>query len=160
MKRAAFWVFLFLAGMGFILVVDMTLGALWISLEWRKPIADWLLSSGVPSALVGHWGLVWINIPDWLALVLLGAFIGRRVDPSRWLRYALVLGGGLITYSLLQSMSYLLMLAESDRSLAVGTFWRLLVWKLISVLLLILATWLFNRPRRNVLPQATVEAES
>ncbi len=155
MKRAAFWVLLFLAGGLVGLIIDATVGTLWVGLEWRKPVADWLLSKGVPSIVAAYWGLIWIRLPDWAALLVLGVVIGRFARAGKWLRYALVMGGGFIAYSLIYSIPYCFRLAESDGSLAVGTFWRLMAWHLISILFLLLAAWLFSRTRGKGAPEAS-----
>lgn len=94
-----------------------------------------------------YWGLIWITLPDWVVLLLLGAVIGRVARSSKWFRYTLIAGGGFIAYSLIYTVPYCLRLADSDGSLAMGTFWRSMVWNLISLFLLLLAAWLFSRTR-------------
>ncbi len=152
MKRTAFWVLLFLAGGLLALVIEVTLGALWVSLEWRAPVADWLLSKGLPPVVAAYWAVVWIKLPDWAALLLLGAVIGRVARSGKWFRYAVVVGGGYIAYSLIYTIPYCLRLAEHDGSLAIGTFWRSMALQLTSLLLLLLAAWLFSRIRGRTLP--------
>lgn len=147
MKRTAFWVLLFLAGGLLALVVSMTLGYLWVSLGWRRPVVDWLLSIGFSPRVASYWSIVWIMLPDWAALVFVGAVIGRVARPGKWLRYALVVGGGFIAYSLIGTIPYCLGLAELDGSLARGTFWRCMAIDLISLILVLLAAWLFSRRR-------------
>ncbi|HDZ21660.1 hypothetical protein LCGC14_0340130 [marine sediment metagenome] len=149
MKRIAFWALVFLAGGLLAPVVDMTLGPLWFSLGWRRPVVDWLLSKGLPPRVASYWSIVWIMLPDWAALVLVGAVIGRVARPGKWLRYALVVGGGFIAYSLIGSIQvlYWVRLAELDGSLAMRTFWGCMVLDLISLILLVLAAWLFGRTR-------------
>ena len=140
---------LFLAGGLLAPVVDVTLGYLWFSLEWRRPVVDWLLRKGVPPIVASYWSIVWIMLPDWAVLVSLGAVIGRVARPGKWLRYALVVGGGFIAYSLIGSIQFLywVRLAELDGSLAIRTFWGCMVLDLISLILLVLAAWLFSRRR-------------
>ena len=145
MKRTTFWVLLFLAGGLLALVIDVTLGTLWVSLEWRRPVADWLLSKGLPPTVAANWAMVWIKLPDWTVLLLLGAVIGRMARSGKWFRHALVVGGGFIAYSLIYTIPYCLRLADYDGSLAMGTFWRSMAWDLTSLLLLLLAAWLFSR---------------
>ena len=149
MKPAAFWIGLFVAGGVLAVVNDVTLGTLWISLQWRKPVADWLLSIGVPETVAAHWGLIWIKLPDWVTLLLLGAVIGRLTRSGKWLRYALVSGLGFIAYSLVYSVWYCLILADAAPFLAMGTFWRLAGWNLASLLLLLLDAWLSSRTARK-----------
>jgi len=159
MKRTAFWVLLFLAGGLLAPVIDVTLGNLWISLEWRKPVVDWLLSKGLPQVVAAYWwSMVWIKLPDWAVLLLLGAVIGRVARSGKWFRHALVVGGGFITYSLIYTIPHCLRLArlaEFDGSLAIGIFWRSMAWHLISLLLLLLAAWLFSRTRGKPVVEAS-----
>jgi len=145
MKRVAFWVGLFLGAGLLEIVIGVTVGIAWIDLGWRKPVADWLGAQGVPGWIAGYWGLVWIKLPDWVALFVLGAVIGRMSRPKRWLRHALAVGCGFIAYPVICSISYCLCLAESDGSLAVGAFWSSMAWDSVSLLLLVLAAWLFRR---------------
>jgi len=150
MERIAFWVLLFFAGGLLAIVIDGTLGGLWVSLEWREPVADWLLSKGLPPVVAAYWAVVWVKLPDWAALLLLGAVIGRAAQSGKWFPYAVVAGSGFIAYSLIHTIPYCLRLAEHNAPLAIGTFWRIMALHLISLLLLLLAAWLFRRRRCRV----------
>ena len=149
MKRTAFWTGVFIAGGLLALISDLTLGALWIGLEWREPVSDWLVTKGVPLSVVAHWSIIWISLPDWATLLLLGALIGRLAHPGKWLRYGLFSGCGFIAYGLIYSIPYCIRVADHDSSLAMGTFLHTMVLNVVSLLVLLLAAWLFRRKPRK-----------
>ena len=157
MRRAAFWTGVFLAGGVLGLVNDLTLGKLWMSLEWQEPVADWLLSKAVPPRAVAYWGMIWIKMPDWITLILLGAVIGRLTGSPRWYGYALVSGLGFIAYSLMYAVWYGLALAKANAVLAIGTCWRSAAWNLASLVLLLSAAWLFSRNPGKPVSESAVD---
>jgi hypothetical protein len=94
MKRFTPYLLWFVAGAVLGVITDNVLGALWIQLGWRQPIADWLAAHGF-SVLAGYWGLVWIRLPDWIIATIVGVcggiFIRRQPIVS-----LLILGLGFI----------------------------------------------------------------
>ncbi len=46
----------------------------WLSLGWRKPVADWLVGRGWET-IAGCWGMVWVSIPEWSVAFFVGASV-------------------------------------------------------------------------------------
>ena len=155
MKRIAIVLGLVVVGGALAPVVDATLGTPWVGLGWRKPVADWLVSKGVSTTVAAYWGLVWILLPTWAAALAAGAVIGRVARSGRWLQPALAVGAGYVAYSIIYAIPFCLRLAEFSGSLAMRTFGRTVVVNLISLVLLLLAAWLFRRRQAKPVAEAS-----
>ena len=144
MKRAMFWGAIFIAG-GLIAFINNFISVLWIGLEWRKPIADWLRSIGLPQ-VIGYWSLVWINLPDWLMASILGLIIGLVFARKRPLAVSLVAVAGFIV---LPHICILLFSVHPWFFFGLDAALRGFAWSLIPIPLAILTAWLASRGRRT-----------
>ena len=74
-------------------VGPLTLDA-WIGLGWRRPVQDWMIAHGAGS-FAGHFGLLYIQIPDYTTAFIGGGIIGV-VAWKRWWQLSLVYSGTMI----------------------------------------------------------------
>jgi hypothetical protein len=143
MKRFTPYILWFVAGAVLGVITDNLLGAPWIQLGWRQPIADWLGLHGL-SALAGYWGLVWIHLPDWIIATIVGVcggiFIRRQPIVS-----LLILGlGFIVTPILVTAVAGFSPIAFGSR-----VFLSSLVWDCVSVALLLMFAFLGVRFREH-----------
>jgi hypothetical protein len=75
MKRFMPHILWFVAGAILGIAASTVLHELWFRLGWRQPVAEWLASQG-QTALAGHWGLVWLHLPDCLVAAVVGICAG------------------------------------------------------------------------------------
>ena len=120
-----------------VFVISMCLSPLWFQLGWDRPVNDWLISLGLGS-IAGHWGMVWIYLPNWLIASLFGLAIGLCV-PKRWFLASLI-GGISFTFG-----SYPLLAVTNPSGFFLMTIPVVLAWRIPSVLLVVGTAFLSSR---------------
>ncbi len=68
----------------------------WIGLGWRRPVQDWMIAHGAGS-FAGHFGLLYIEIPDYTTAFIGGGIIGV-VAWKRWWQLSLVYSGTMFAF--------------------------------------------------------------
>ena len=128
----------------------------WMNLGWRKPAADWMVDIGLSTTIAGYWGLVWVNLPDWMVAIALGIVTGTMRRHSSWLRFSLFACVGFI---LIPSLLYWLATGFYVWHIAPSNFlWTVVItfsMSAVSVALLLGAAWLAHRslrPSKSKLP--------
>jgi len=154
MKRLATLTGLFFAGAALAFVTDVTIYNLWVHWGWMRSANNWLINCAVLSPLSGYWMGFWLNLPFMAVLLLLGAIVGRRAGPGRWLGYALVSGLGYLAYTLAWDIwgCFAFIAAVEDpvwAASAVRGLWASIVWHIVSAILLLLVAWRFGRAHRT-----------
>jgi hypothetical protein len=131
MKRFTPYILWFVAGAVLGVITNNLLGALWIQLGWRQPIADWLVSRGFPH-LAGYWGLVWLQLPDWFIVTVVGIcggiFIRRQPIVS-----LLMLGVGFVVVPVVVTA----IAGFSPLAFGIGVLLTGLMWDCTSIVLLL-----------------------
>lgn len=133
----------FLGGLALDMVNSMFVLPFWIQLGFRRPVQDWLISIGLGS-LAGYYGMVWIQITDWLLAALYGIVIGI-LFPRRWL-LASFCGGISFAYATFFLLSSPFSLATQ---FGLSAFVFVLAWKVPSVLLVVGTAYLASRTIRE-----------
>jgi len=120
----------------------------WANLGWRRPVQDWMIAHGVGS-FAGHFGLFYIQIPDYIMAIIVGAVIGV-VAWNRWWQLSLIYSGIVIV------LPYLVMILDGS----ISYFSNPSAWLIVYLLLLhfaiiplvLTAAILTSKPqrRRNV----------
>lgn len=149
MKCFAIWFGVIIAGVATYILAEYTIVTLWINLEWRRPVFDWLIHIGLPAQVAAYWSLVWILFPSWITAFIAAIVIGRITRSGKWLTYTLLFFVGFIGYPSVDSISYVLRLAELDFSLAVHTAISLLLWDFVLVAIILLVSWRCNRTKKR-----------
>ena len=143
MKKFTPYILWFVAGAILGFIADNLLGALWIQLGWRQPIANWLASHGF-SALASYWGLVWIRLPVWIIAAIVGIcggiFIRRQPIPS-----LLIFGIGFIVMPILVTA----VAGFSPVAFGIGVLLTSLLWDCVSIALLLAFAFLGFRFREH-----------
>jgi hypothetical protein len=143
MKKFTPYILWFVAGAILGFIADNLLGALWIQLGWRQPIANWLASHGF-SALASYWGLVWIRLPVWIIAAIVGIcggiFIRRQPIPS-----LLIFGIGFVVMPVVATA----IAGFSPTVFGLGVWFKATMWDCISIVLLLAFAFLGFRFREH-----------
>jgi len=131
MKRFAPYILWFVAGAVLGVVVNNLLGALWLQLGWRQPVADWLVASGLPT-LAGYWGLIWLDLPNWLAVAIVGICGGIFIRRHPFISL-LIFSIGFVTMPTVVAMIARFSPAAFDSSV----WFRVAMWNCIGIVLIL-----------------------
>ena len=118
---------------------------LWNSLDWRRPIAEWIAGLGF-TKLAGWFGELWIRIPTFAIATLLG-FVVARFFRERWLLSAALCAVGFVGTSIVLTAVVAQLLFEHPQkwSFAVGAE----AWSAASIGLLMLGAWIASMSKRT-----------
>lgn len=130
----------------------------------RRPAAEWLLAHDLP-AMASWCGPLFLKVYEWAAALLCGWAMGA------WLRrgwfvpavifgalYALVIPElmGALVWGISQT-DYIIALHREDPSLAMGTLWRLLLLRAVTIGLALLGGLLGSAMRSKRQPEPPVQ---
>ena len=121
------------------------LSNLWIALDWRRPIAEWLSGLGF-TGLARWFGLVWICIPTFVVAALLGVVVAR-LFPERWLTAVAFCALGFIGVSFVLMSLWVSGLPSSLHTWTIAL--KAEAWSLLSLGLLVLGAWLHVRRKTD-----------
>jgi hypothetical protein len=111
---------------------------LWLALDWRRTIAEWLAGLGGPT--IGGWfGVFWIRIPEFFVAAMLGVVIAR-LFAARWISAVCFSALGYVgtSFALTGWLIFCVLPAAPSWSGAL----KMEAWSMVSILLIWLAAWL------------------
>jgi hypothetical protein len=121
---------------------------LWNSLDWRRPIAEWISGHGF-TGLAGWFGEFWIRIPTFATAAVLG-FVVARLFPERWLSGALLCAVGFMGTSFVLMALVTQFLFEHPRSWEFAL--RAEAWSAVSIGFLLVGAWVFTSDKKAAAP--------
>ncbi|MCC6682016.1 MAG: hypothetical protein IT445_14035 [Phycisphaeraceae bacterium] len=132
MQRWTPYILWLLTGAAIGIVSSTLLFALWAQLDCRQPMAHWLDARGFP-LLAGYWGMVWLHLPDWAIVAVVGLCGGMLIKRRPIIRL-LTFGASFVLAPLV--------LSAATGSLILTFGWALwlqtMMWNSLSVMILIL----------------------
>lgn len=111
------------------------LGAGWIGLGFRAPVAAWLSEHDF-SWLIGKWSLLWVHLPNYFVALLLGYIVGRYLR-LRWWKAAIF---GSTGYFILPQIYYVL--DQSYRAFGIDVIAHTMLWGVVTVPMICISSWL------------------
>ena len=110
---------------------------LWATLDWRRPIAEWLAGLG-GTTLAGWFGQFWIRIPTFAVAAIVGVVVAR-LFADRWISAACFSALGFV------GTSFLLMAWVAVSSFGWSLALKAEAWSVVSILPLLFGAWLYAR---------------
>ena len=135
-----------LSGAAVAFLVSAFILDVWINLGWRRPIQDWMTAHGV-GWLAGHFGVLYILIPDY-TLALTGGIVAGFLLFGRWWQSALLYSGSMFVFP------YVMMTLDGSITFFVdhvelSIFLQVALQGAVVMPLALGGAWLASRPKRR-----------